>query len=107
MEDLRAFGVTREHLEHGVVDGPVRRLLAFEVARTRELYRSAAVGRAAAAPDEPALHRDGARALRRHPRRGRAGRLRRAAPARQRRGGRRAAVALPGLARAVAARSGT
>ena len=42
MEDLRAFGVTREHLEHGVVDGPVRRLLAFEVARTRELYRSAA-----------------------------------------------------------------
>jgi 15-cis-phytoene synthase len=44
MEDLRAFGVTREHLEHGVVDGPVRRLLAFEVARTRELYRSAALG---------------------------------------------------------------
>ena len=44
MEDLRAFGVTREHLQHGVVDGPVRRLLAFEVARTRELYRSAAVG---------------------------------------------------------------
>ncbi len=44
MEDLAAFGVTREHLEHGVVDGPVRRLLAFEVARTRELYRSAALG---------------------------------------------------------------
>ena len=44
MEDLRAFGVTREHLAHGVVDGPVRRLLAFEVARTRELYRSAAQG---------------------------------------------------------------
>ncbi len=44
MEDLEAFGVTREHLEHGVVDGPVRRLLAFEVARTRELYRSAALG---------------------------------------------------------------
>jgi phytoene synthase len=43
-EDLRAFGVTREHLEHGVVDGPVRRLLAFEVARTREIYRSAAAG---------------------------------------------------------------
>ena len=43
-EDLDAFGVTREHLEHGVVDGPVRRLLAFEVARTRELYRSAASG---------------------------------------------------------------
>ena len=44
MEDLRAFGVTREHLQHGVVDGPVRRLLAFEVARNRELYRSAALG---------------------------------------------------------------
>lgn len=43
-EDLVAFGVTREHLEHGVVDGPVRRLLAFEVARTREIYRSAAQG---------------------------------------------------------------
>lgn len=44
MEDLALFGVTREHLRHGVVDGPVRRLLAFEVARTRELYRSAALG---------------------------------------------------------------
>jgi 15-cis-phytoene synthase len=43
-EDLAAFGVTRQHLEHGVVDGPVRRLLAFEVARTREIYRSAALG---------------------------------------------------------------
>ncbi len=43
-EDLDTFGVTREHLEHGVVDGPVRRLLAFEIARTRELYRSAAHG---------------------------------------------------------------
>ena len=43
-EDLAAFGVTRQHLEHGVVDGPVRRLLAFEVARTRELYRSAGAG---------------------------------------------------------------
>ncbi len=43
-EDLAAFDVTREHLEHGVVDGPVRRLLAFEVARTREIYRSAAHG---------------------------------------------------------------
>ena len=44
LEDLAVFGVTREHLEHGVVDGPVRRLLAFEVARTREIYRSAAQG---------------------------------------------------------------
>jgi phytoene synthase len=44
LEDLDAFGVTREHLERGVVDGPVRRLLAFEVARTREIYRTAALG---------------------------------------------------------------
>jgi phytoene synthase len=44
MEDLAAFGVTRNHLEHGVVDGPVRRLLAFEIARTREIYRTAAHG---------------------------------------------------------------
>jgi phytoene synthase len=43
-EDLALFGVTRAHLEHGVVDGPVRRLLAFEVARTREVYRAAAHG---------------------------------------------------------------
>jgi phytoene synthase len=43
-EDLAAYGVTREHLQHGVVDGPVRRLLAFEVARTRETYRSAQHG---------------------------------------------------------------
>jgi phytoene synthase len=43
-EDLAVFGVDRERLERGVVDGPVRRLLAFEIARTRELYRAAAPG---------------------------------------------------------------
>ena len=43
-EDLETFDVTREHLAHGVVDGPIRRLLAFEVARTREIYRGAAHG---------------------------------------------------------------
>lgn len=43
-EDLDAYGVTRDHLARRVVDGPVRRLLAFEVARTREIYRSAAQG---------------------------------------------------------------
>lgn len=43
-EDLAAFGVDREHLSRGVVDGPVRRLLAFEIARTREIYRSAVPG---------------------------------------------------------------
>jgi len=41
LEDLDAFGVTREQLERGHLDSAVRRLLAFEIARTRELYRSA------------------------------------------------------------------
>jgi phytoene synthase len=43
-ESLRQHGVDRERLERGVVDGPIRRLLADEIARTRELYRSAAPG---------------------------------------------------------------
>ncbi len=43
-EDLDAFGVTWEQLAHGIVDGPVRRLLAFEIARTREVYRTAEQG---------------------------------------------------------------
>ena len=42
--DLEHFGVDRERLASGVVDGPVRRLLAYEIARTRELYRSAEPG---------------------------------------------------------------
>ncbi|MGB8652337.1 MAG: phytoene/squalene synthase family protein [Mycobacteriales bacterium] len=44
LEDLDAFGVSREQLEAGIVDGRVRRLLAFEIARARELYRTAALG---------------------------------------------------------------
>ncbi|HEY0486191.1 MAG TPA: phytoene/squalene synthase family protein [Mycobacteriales bacterium] len=43
-EDLALFGVDREHLARGVVDGPVRRLLAFEIARCREYLRSAEPG---------------------------------------------------------------
>jgi phytoene synthase len=43
-ESLRHFGVTRERLCTGVVDGPVRRLLAYEIARCRELFRSAEPG---------------------------------------------------------------
>ncbi len=43
-EDLALFGVDREQLERGVVDGPIRRLLAHEIARTREIYRSAEAG---------------------------------------------------------------
>ncbi|MGI8698402.1 MAG: phytoene/squalene synthase family protein [Mycobacteriales bacterium] len=44
LEDLALFGVTREDLADGVVDGRVRRLLALEIARTRELLRSAQPG---------------------------------------------------------------
>jgi phytoene synthase len=43
-EDLERFGVSSADLASGLVDGRVRRLLAFEVARTRELYRSAQHG---------------------------------------------------------------
>jgi 15-cis-phytoene synthase len=42
--DLATFGVTRADLDTGTVDAGVRRLLAFEVARARELYRAAAPG---------------------------------------------------------------
>ena len=41
---LDLFGVTREQLAAGVVDGPVRRLLAFEISRARELFRAAEPG---------------------------------------------------------------
>jgi 15-cis-phytoene synthase len=44
LESLRRHGVDRQHLQRGVVDGPIRRLLADEIARTRELYRAAAHG---------------------------------------------------------------
>jgi phytoene synthase len=44
MEDLALFGVDREHLLRGVVDGPVRRLLSFEIARCREVFRAAEPG---------------------------------------------------------------
>jgi 15-cis-phytoene synthase len=43
-EDLATFGVTRADLDTGTIDAGVRRLLAFEVARARELYRAAAPG---------------------------------------------------------------
>lgn len=44
LDDLELFGVTREQLESRVLDGRVRRLLAFEVSRTREIYRTARQG---------------------------------------------------------------
>jgi phytoene synthase len=43
-EDLDAFDVSRSELSSGVVTGRVRRLLAFEIARARELFRSAEPG---------------------------------------------------------------
>jgi phytoene synthase len=43
-ESLRLFGVDRERLDRGVVDGPIRRLLAYEIARCRELFRAAEPG---------------------------------------------------------------
>ncbi len=44
MEDLEAFGVTREVLARGTVTNPVRELLRFEVERTRRLYAFAEPG---------------------------------------------------------------
>jgi phytoene synthase len=43
-DSLALFGVTREQLASGVVDGPVRRLLAHEIARCREIFRAAEPG---------------------------------------------------------------
>ena len=43
-EDLAHFGVTRADLASGVADGRVRRLLAYEVARAREVLRAAEPG---------------------------------------------------------------
>jgi phytoene synthase len=43
-ESLRLFDVDRQRLARGVVDGPIRRLLAYEIARCRELFRNAAPG---------------------------------------------------------------
>ena len=43
-ESMDLFGVTRERLATGVVDGAVRRLLGHEVGRARELLRAATPG---------------------------------------------------------------
>ena len=43
-DSLALFGVDEQHLRRGVVDGPIRRLLKFEIARARELYDSAHPG---------------------------------------------------------------
>jgi phytoene synthase len=43
-DELAAFGVTRDDLASGIVDANVRRLLAFQIARAREIYRAATPG---------------------------------------------------------------
>lgn len=43
-EDLDRFGVTREDLAAGVVTDDIRKLLDFEIGRTRELYAAARPG---------------------------------------------------------------
>lgn len=50
-EDLDRYGVTRADLARGVVTEPVRRLLAFEVDRTRALYEQARPGVQLVEPD--------------------------------------------------------
>jgi 15-cis-phytoene synthase len=44
VDDLAAFGVNRSDLAAGIVDARIRRLLAFEISRARELFRSADPG---------------------------------------------------------------
>ena len=43
-EDLAAFAVSRDDLESGVLSSSARRLLAFEVARARQLFGEAELG---------------------------------------------------------------
>jgi 15-cis-phytoene synthase len=43
-ESLDQFGVDRDRLRRGRVDEPIRNLLAWEIERTRRLYRSAEAG---------------------------------------------------------------
>jgi phytoene synthase len=44
LEDLAAHGVSVDDLAAGAVTGSFRRLMAYEVERTRTLYRAAAAG---------------------------------------------------------------
>jgi phytoene synthase len=43
-DELAAFGVSRDDLARGIIDANTRRLLAFQIARARELFRSAEPG---------------------------------------------------------------
>ena len=51
LEDLEHFGLTRADLERRAVDDRVRRLLAYEIRRVRQLSRSASAGIPLLAPE--------------------------------------------------------
>ncbi|HSK25500.1 MAG TPA: phytoene/squalene synthase family protein [Jiangellales bacterium] len=51
LEDLERVGLSRADLERRVVDDRVRRLLAYEIARVRDLSRSASAGIPLLAPE--------------------------------------------------------
>jgi phytoene synthase len=104
-EDLDAFGVDRARLARGVVDAPVRRLLEFQIRRARAVFAAAEPGIALLHPSSRdcirtaftlysgilcEVERRGYQVLTQ--------RVRVGTP-------RRAAVALPGLVRAVVARA--
>ena len=57
LKDLARFGLTPTELGYGRATGPVRELLAFEVARAREHYARAAPGIALLAPSSQACIR--------------------------------------------------
>jgi phytoene/squalene synthetase len=68
LKDLAEFGVSPMDLRAGVTTDPIRKLIAFEVARAREHYARAADGIPMLAPSsQPCIH--AAYRLRRHPRR--------------------------------------
>jgi phytoene synthase len=43
-EDVERFGIDVEQLREGIVDASFRQLMAYEIARTREIYARAALG---------------------------------------------------------------
>ena len=74
-EDLDRFGVTRADLAPGPTPPHVRELLALRDRPHPRAVRRRRARHRPAAPDQPRLHPHRVRALRRHPRRGREGRL--------------------------------
>jgi phytoene synthase len=104
-EDLAAFSVSRADLEGRIVDANFRRLMAFEIARAREIYRTAEPGIRLLAPESRdcirtafTLYGEILTAIERSDYRVLDSRVSVGIP-------RRAAVALPGLVRARRARS--